>query len=90
MKSYDKESDKGNFLEVDVQYLEKLRDFHNDLPFLPERMKIKKVEKLVAISHDKTEYVIHISNLNQALKTEKKEKSDFEKDFLMLMKTCND
>ena len=90
MKSYDKESDKGNFLEVDVQYLEKLRDFHNDLPFLSERMKIKKVEKLVAISHDKTEYVIHISNLNQALKTEKKEKSDFEKDFLMLMKTCND
>ena len=77
MKSYDKESDKGNFLEVDVQYLEKLRDFHNDLPFLPERMKIKKVEKLVAISHDKTEYVIHISNLNQALKTEKKGKKRF-------------
>ena len=30
-------------------------------------MKIKKVEKLVANLHDKTEYVIHIRNLKQAL-----------------------
>ena len=30
-------------------------------------MKIQKVEKLVANLHDKTEYVIHIRNLNQAL-----------------------
>ena len=35
--------------------------------FVPERMKIEKVEKLVANSHDKTEYVIHIRNLKQAL-----------------------
>ena len=28
--------------------LEKLQEFHNDLPFLPERMKIEKVKKLVA------------------------------------------
>ena len=42
--------------------LEKRHKFHNDLPFLPERMKIKKVEKLVANLHDKTEYVIHIRN----------------------------
>ena len=32
----------------DVQHLEKLHELHNDLPFLPERMKIGKVEKLVA------------------------------------------
>ena len=31
-------------------------------------MKIEKVEKLVANLHDKTEYVIHIANLKQALK----------------------
>ena len=31
----------------DVQHLEKLHELHNDLPFLPERMKIGKVEKLV-------------------------------------------
>ena len=30
-------------------------------------MKIEKVEKLVAILHEKTEYVIHIRNLKQAL-----------------------
>ena len=48
IKSYNKESDEGYFIEVDVQYPEKLHERHNDLPFLPERMKIEKVEKLVS------------------------------------------
>ena len=62
-----KKSDEGNFLEVDVQYLEKLHELHNNLSFLPERMKIEKVEKLVAnILRNKIEYVIHIRNLKQA------------------------
>ena len=65
IKNYNEESDEGYFLEVDVQYLEKLHELHNDLPFLPERMKIEKVEKLVANLHDKNEYVIHIRNLKQ-------------------------
>ena len=39
MKNYNEESDEGCFLEVDVQYLEKLHELHNDLPFLPKRMK---------------------------------------------------
>ena len=34
------------FLAVDVQYPEKLHGDHNYLPFLPERLKIEKVEKL--------------------------------------------
>ena len=67
IKNYNEESDKGYFLEVDVQYTEKLHELHNDLPFLPERMKIEKVEKLVANLHDKTGYFIHIRNLKQAL-----------------------
>ena len=58
---YNEESDEGCFLEVDIQSV------NNDLPFLPERMKIKKVEKLVANLHDKTEYIIHIRYSNQAL-----------------------
>ena len=37
------------------------------MPFLLERTKIKIVEKLVANLHDKTEYVIRIRNLKQAL-----------------------
>ena len=65
IQNYDQEND--NFLDFDVQYLKKLHELHTDLPFLPERMKIEKVEKLVANLHDKTEYVIHIRNLKQAL-----------------------
>ena len=59
------ESDKGCFLEADVQYLEKLHELH-DLPFLPERMKIGNIEKLVTNLHDTTQ-VIYIRNLKQAL-----------------------
>ena len=39
IKNYNEESDKGYFLEVNVKYLEKLHELHNDLPFLPEGMK---------------------------------------------------
>ena len=67
IKSYNEENDEGYFLEVDVQYLEKVHGFRNDLPVLPERMKIEKIEKLVANLHDKTEYVRHIRNLKQGL-----------------------
>ena len=45
----------------------KLHELHNNLPFLPERMKLEKVKKFEAILYDKTEYVIHIWNLKQAL-----------------------
>ena len=43
----------------------KLHEFDNDLPFLLERRKFEKVEKLVTNLHKKTEYVIHIRNLKQ-------------------------
>ena len=42
IKSNDIDSDKGNILEVDVEYRKNLYDLHNDLLFLPERMNIKK------------------------------------------------
>ena len=73
IKNYNEESDEGYFLEnivkyfLDLQYLEKLHELHNDLPFLPAKMKIEKVEKLVATFHDKNEFVTHIKNLKQAL-----------------------
>ena len=35
--------------------------------FLPKKMEIGKLKKLVTSLHDKTEYVIHIRNLKQAL-----------------------
>ena len=65
IKDYNGESE--YFLEVDVQYFEKWHELHNYLPFLLERVKIEKVEKLVANLHDETEYVIRIRNLRQTL-----------------------
>ena len=65
-KNYNDESDKGYFLEVDVQYPENSQNFHNYLPFLLERMKMEKIEKLVANLLDKTEYVTLTRNLKQA------------------------
>ena len=54
------------FFEADA-FPEKLHEFHNELPFLLERMKIEKVEKLVANLNGKAEYVIHTKNLIHAL-----------------------
>ena len=83
-----------DWIEVGVQYIEKLHELHHDLPFLPERMKTENVEKLIKTDkdgnesvatisykiqfidsarfiitylHNKTEYVIHIRHLKQAL-----------------------
>ena len=63
MKNFNEESEEGYFFEVDVL----LHQLHNDLPFLPERVKIEKVEKLVTNLRDKTEYIINIRDLKQAL-----------------------
>ena len=55
IKTQNEQSDEGYFFEVDVQYLEKLHERHNDLSFLPERIKIEKVEKPAFYLHDETE-----------------------------------
>ena len=67
IKNYDENSDVGYFLEVDVEYQKKLWGSHKNLPFLPERKKLEKVEKLVCSIEDKEKYVIHIRALKQAL-----------------------
>ena len=46
VKNYNEESYEGYFLEVDVWYPEKLHELHRDLPFLPEKVKLEKVECL--------------------------------------------
>ena len=58
---------KDIFFKADPQQPEKLDEHHDDLPFLPERMKIEKVEKFAANLHDKTKYFICIRNLKCVL-----------------------
>ena len=64
--SYNEKSKEVYFI-FDIQYLKNLQNIRNDLPFLPERMNIEKVEKVIPNLHDKNEYVIHIRNLKQSL-----------------------
>ena len=66
-KHFDKDSNKGYILEIDVKYPKNLHGLHEDLPFLPERMKIGKCKKLVCNLYDKKNYVVHIRSLKQAL-----------------------
>ena len=67
VKYYDEKSEVGYILEVDVKFPEEILEHHRDLPFLPERKKIGKVEKLDTNLHDKNEYVVHINSFKQAL-----------------------
>ena len=67
IKKYDENSDKGYFLEVDIEYPKTLFNSQKDLSFLPERKKVEKVEKLISSIEDKEKYVIHIRALKQAL-----------------------
>ena len=55
LKSYNEKRKEGYFLEVDIQYPKNLHNVQNDLPFLPERMKIENIEKLVANLHNKND-----------------------------------
>ena len=53
IKNYDENSDIGYFLEVYIDYPKQLFNLHKDLPFLPERKKVEKVEKLICSIEDK-------------------------------------
>ena len=50
IKKYDQNDDYGAILVVEVDYPKKLQKLHSDLPFLPERMKINKVDKLICLT----------------------------------------
>ena len=45
IKNYNENSDRGYFLEVDIQYPKNLLNSRKDLPFLAERRKIEKAKK---------------------------------------------
>ena len=54
------------------RYPKELHNSHNKLPFLAERIKIGKVEKLEPNLKDKMTYKVHIKNVNQSLKHDRK------------------
>ena len=60
IKIYNEDSNKGYILETDNENPKNVLNFHGDLPFLPERKKIKKCNKLVYNMHDKQNYVVHL------------------------------
>ena len=65
--SYDVYSDVGYIFEATIKYLEKLHGKHKDLPFLPQKEKINKCQKLMCNVKNKEKYVVHIRALKQAL-----------------------
>ena len=67
IKNYEENSNKEYIFEVDVEYPKRLQNLHNEVPFLPEIMKIKKSNKLVCNLYDENNYVVHIRTLKQAL-----------------------
>ena len=67
IKNYDKNSDKGYFPEVNIDYPKELLNLHEDLPLFPETKKVNKVKKLICSIENKEKYVIHIRALQQAL-----------------------
>ena len=73
IKNYDTDSNKGYMLEEDVEHPKHLQFLylgnisHSDLPFLPEKLKINKIKKLICDLSGKENYVCHIKLLQQAL-----------------------
>lgn len=61
-------ADFGYFLLVDVIYPEELHNLHNDLPLMPEKMRVGKVSKLVPNLYHKKDYCCHYLVLQQALR----------------------
>ena len=59
IKNYDEDRDRGYILEEDFEYPKNLHDLHSDLPFLPERIRISKCNKLVSSLYDKNKCCTH-------------------------------
>ena len=66
-KRYDENNIKRYIFQVDGEYPKDLYKFHNNLPFLPEKMKMKTYFQPVCDLYDKEKYVTHIRTLKQAL-----------------------
>ena len=79
MASINRKSPIGYFLEVDLEYYDKLHDLHNDYPLAPEKLavssdmlskyckkiadKVSDVKRLIPNLGNKTNYAVHYINL---------------------------
>ena len=57
----------GYVFDVDIDYPKNVHNLHSDLPFLPQKMKINKCDKLICNLYNKNNYVVPINLLKQAL-----------------------
>ena len=67
IKNYGEKSSTGYVFDLDIDYPKNLHDFRSDLPFLPQRMKINKCDKVICNLYDKNNYVVYISLSKQTL-----------------------
>ena len=67
IQNYEKGSDKGYILKVNVNYRKELHKLYSDLPLLPEKMETDMCEKIICNLYNKKNYIIYIRALNQAL-----------------------
>ena len=63
-----RKTNKGYIFEVDLDYLSKLWNKHNDYPLAPEKMVVNGVKKLIGSFEPRKNYVVHYRNLRQYLK----------------------
>ena len=69
IKDYNENSNRGYFLEVDVEYPKNLFSSHKDLAYLPERKQLRKVEKLVCSVEDKKKICRSPKNFKRSIKS---------------------
>ena len=67
LMNIDSDGDYGYMLEVDLSIPRNLHDYMNDFPFFPQKRTVGNVQKLITSLYDKTNYILHIKNLQLAL-----------------------
>ena len=61
IKHYNENRDKKYLFHVDITYPQEIRELYADLPFLPDKMRVNKVNKLVPNVYDKNNCYTFIS-----------------------------
>ena len=65
--SVNKKSDVGSFLEVDLEYPNKLHELHNDYPLAPEKLAVSNNMLLVHCNKFTDKYDIKVGNVKKLI-----------------------